>query len=81
MNATPEIRALVRVIMLLLAMLVGSLVLALTALHFGPGTILIALGLILLAYLLKMFYDSQVIEEQYRDELQRLQSTIRGEEQ
>jgi uncharacterized membrane protein YfcA len=80
MNTTPEIRALVRVIMLLLAMLVGSLVLALTALYFGPGTILIALGLILLAYLLKMFYDSQVIEEQYRDTLRELQSTIREEQ-
>jgi uncharacterized membrane protein YfcA len=60
-------------------MMIGSLVLALTALYFGPGTILIALGLIFLAVLLKMFYQSQLIEEQYRDELQRLHKTIRGE--
>jgi hypothetical protein len=35
--------------------------------------------LFMLAYLIKMFYDSQVAEEQYKDELRRLQSTIRGE--
>ena len=79
MNASPQIRALVKVVFLLLAMMIGSLVLALTALYFGPGTILIALGLIFLAVLLKMFYQSQLIEEQYRDELQRLHKTIRGE--
>jgi uncharacterized membrane protein YfcA len=65
--------------MLLLAILIGTVVLALVALHFGPGTILIALGFFMLAYLIKMFYDSQVAEEQYKDELRRLQSTIRGE--
>jgi len=79
MQATPQIRALVRVVMLLLAILIGTVVLALVALHFGPGTILIALGFFMLAYLIKMFYDSQVAEEQYKDELRRLQSTIRGE--
>jgi uncharacterized membrane protein YfcA len=79
MNASPQIRALVKVVFLLLAMMVGVVVTALTALYFGPGTILIALGLILLAYLLKMFYEHQLIEEQYRDELQRLHNTIRGE--
>jgi uncharacterized membrane protein YfcA len=77
MNATPQIRALVKVVMLLLAMMVGSLVLALIALHFGPGTILIALALVLLAYLIKMFYDSQVAEEQYRDTLKELQATMK----
>ena len=79
MQATPQIRALVKVVMLLLAILIGTVVLALVALHFGPGTILIALGFFMLAYLIKMFYDSQVAEEQYKDELRRLQSTIRGE--
>jgi uncharacterized membrane protein YfcA len=77
MQATPQIRALVKVVMLLLAMMTASLVIALIALHFGPGTILFALALVLLAYLVKMFYDSQVAEEQYKDELQRLHRTIK----
>ena len=77
MQATPQIRALVKVVMLLLAMMIGTVVIALIALHFGPGTILVALALVLLAYLVKMFYDSQVAEEQYKDELQRLHRTIK----
>jgi uncharacterized membrane protein YfcA len=79
MNASPQIRALVKVVFLLLAMMIGTVLMALTALHFGPGTILVALALVLLAYLIKMFYDSQVAEEQYKDELRRMHETIRGE--
>ena len=79
MNASPQIRALVKVVFLLLAMMIGVIVTALIALYFGPGTILIAMGLILLSYLVKVFYDSQVAEEKYKDELQRLHETIRGE--
>jgi uncharacterized membrane protein YoaK (UPF0700 family) len=79
MNASPQIRALVKVVFLLLAMMIGVIVAALTALYFGPGSLLIAAGLILMAYIVKNFYDSQVAEEQYKDELQRLHNTIRGE--
>jgi uncharacterized membrane protein YfcA len=78
-NFTPEIRALVKVMFLLLVIMVGSLVAAYVSLLYGPGILMIVLSLVLLAYLMKVFYHSQVAEEQYRDTLREIQETIRGE--
>jgi membrane-bound ClpP family serine protease len=46
---------------------------------YGVAMVLQVLGVALLVFTLKMFYDIQVAEERYKDKLKELQSTIRGE--
>jgi hypothetical protein len=81
MNATPEIRALVKVVFFLLGTLIACLITVYASSIYGPGTVMIGLGLMLLAVFAKWFYDSAVADERYKDTLREMQSTIRGEQQ
>jgi hypothetical protein len=77
MPTTPQIRALIKVAMFLVSIMIVSLAAVYASLLLGPGTVMIAFGLVLLAVFTKLFYDSAVSEEQYRDTLRSLQSTIK----
>jgi len=79
MQATPEIRALVKVAFFLLSILIVSLVSVYFSMIYGPDTVMIGAGLVLLAVFVKLFYDTAVTDERYRDTLKEMQNTIRGE--
>ena len=76
MNATPEIRALVKLVFFLLGTLVACLITVHASLIYGPATVKIGLVLMLLAVFAKWFYDSAVAEERHKDKLKELQKTI-----
>ena len=79
MNATPEIRAVTKLVMFALAMLVTAALTVVLLEMFGLAVVLQVLGVALLVFTLKMFYDIQVADERYKDKLKELQDTIRGE--
>jgi hypothetical protein len=77
MNTSPEIRAVTKLVMFVLAMLVTAALTIVFLEMFGLAVMLKVLGIALLVFTLKIFYDIQVSDERYRDELKRLQKTIR----
>jgi len=77
MQASPEIRAVVKMVMFALAMLATAALTVVLLEVFGLAVVLKVLGIALLVFTLKMFYDIQVSQERYRDELARLQKTVR----
>jgi hypothetical protein len=77
MNNSPEIRAVVKMVMFALAMLATAALTVVLLEVFGLAVVLKVLGIALLVFTLKMFYDIQVSQERYRDELARLQKTVR----
>jgi membrane protein YdbS with pleckstrin-like domain len=79
MNATPEIRAVTKLVMFALTLLVTVALTLLLLEFYGMAMVLQVLGVALLVFTLKMFYDIQVAEERYKDKLKELQNTIRGE--
>lgn len=77
MQTSPEIRAVVKMVMFALSMLVAAAVTVFLLEVFGLAVMLKVLGAACLIFTLKMFYDIQVSQERYRDELARLQKTVR----
>jgi len=77
MNTSPEIRAVTKMVLFALSMLVTAALTIVLLEMFGLAVMLKVLGIALLVFTLKMFYDIQVSDERYRDELKRLQKTIR----
>jgi hypothetical protein len=77
MNTSPEIRAVVKMVMFALSMLATAALTVVLLEVFGLAVVLKVLGIALLVFTLKMFYDIQVSDERYRDELARLQKTVR----
>jgi hypothetical protein len=79
MNATPEIRAVTKLVMFALSLLVTAALTVVLLEMFGLSVVLQVLGVALLVFTLKMFYDIQVADERYKDKLKELHETIRGE--
>jgi membrane protein YdbS with pleckstrin-like domain len=77
MNATPEIRAVTKLVMFALTLLVTVALTLLLLEFYGLAMVLQVLGVALLVFTLKMFYDIQVAEERYKDRLKELQKTIK----
>jgi len=77
MNATPEIRAVTKLVMFALAMLVTAALTVVLLEMFGLAVVLQVLGVALLVFTLKMFYDIQVADERYKDKLRELQNTVK----
>jgi hypothetical protein len=80
MNATPEIRAVTKLVLFALAMLATAALTVVLLEMFGLAVVLQVLGVALLVFTLKMFYDIQVADERYKDKLKEMQNTIRGEQ-
>jgi hypothetical protein len=79
MNATPEIRAVTKLVLFALSLLVTAALTVVLLEMFGLSVVLQVLGVALLVFTLKMFYDIQVADERYKDKLRELQDTVRGE--
>jgi fatty acid desaturase len=77
MQASPEIRAVVKLIMFVLTVLVAAAIGIFGAMTLGVGNMMIVMGVALMLLMFKVFYDIQVADERYRDELARLQKTVR----
>jgi hypothetical protein len=77
MQATPEIRAVTKLVMFALTMLVTAALTVVLLEMFGLAVVLQVLGVALLVFTLKMFYDIQVADERYKDRLREMQDTIR----
>jgi hypothetical protein len=77
MNASPEIRAVTKLVMFALAMLVTAALTVVLLELYGLAVVLQVLGVALLVFTLRMFYDIQVADERYKDRLREMQDTIR----
>ena len=77
MNASPEIRAVVKLVMFVLTVLVAAAIGIFGTMTLGAGNMIFVLGAALMLLCFKIFYDIQLSQERYKDELQRLQQTIR----
>jgi fatty acid desaturase len=79
MNASPEIRAVTKLVLFILTVMVAAAAGIYGTMIIGAGNMMIVLGIALMLLCFKIFYDIQVSEERYKDKLRELQSTIRGE--
>jgi hypothetical protein len=77
MNASPEIRAVTKLVMFALTMLVAVALSLILLEVYGLAVVLQVLGIALLVFTLKIFYDIQVSEERYKDKLKELQATMK----
>jgi uncharacterized membrane protein YhiD involved in acid resistance len=76
-NATPQLRAAVKVLM---AVVTGLIIGALAVLGielFGLATVGTAMSVLVLGYFVYLAYTIALSQEQYRDSLKNLQDTIR----
>jgi heme A synthase len=76
-NSRPQTRAAVKTVMFLVSVLVTVAVLNLGAEMFGLAAVASAAAALLFCYLVYIFYTISLSQEQYRDQLQELQKTIR----
>jgi hypothetical protein len=76
-NSTPEIRALTKTVFFVLSLLIISAATVAGLELFGLAATGLAAAVLILCYLIYLAYSITLAQEQYRDQLKNLQSTIR----
>ena len=78
-NSTPQIRALVKTVFFVLTILIAAGLTVAGLEYFGLAIMGTISGVLILCYLIYLAYSITLTQEQYREGLKNLQSTIRGE--